>query len=170
MIQKLLPKLVLTDIDGVWTDTGMYYDQTGNELKKFSTSDSAGVLICKLLLIPVGIITGENTAIVERRAEKLKIDHLFQGVDNKLSVAKGLCEQMGISLSEVAYIGDDLGDIQLLKSVGFSATPANAPDYIKSIVSYVTPISGGQGAFRVFVEEICRRAGVFTEVLCHYDL
>lgn len=170
MIQKLLPKLVLTDIDGVWTDAGMYYDQTGNEWKKFNTSDSAGILFCKQLSIPVGIITGEDTTIVKRRAEKLKIDYLFQGVDDKLFVANKLCEQMGISLSEVAYIGDDLGDIQLLKSVGFSATPANASDYIKSIVSYVTPVSGGQGAFRVFIEEICRNAGVFTEVLCHYGL
>jgi YrbI family 3-deoxy-D-manno-octulosonate 8-phosphate phosphatase len=165
MIQNMLPKLVLTDIDGVWTDAGMYYDQTGNEWKKFSTSDSAGILFCKLLDIPVGIITGEDTAIVKRRAEKLKIDYLFQGVDNKLSVAKGLCEQMGISLSEVAYIGDDLGDVQLLKSVGFSATPANAPKYIQEIVDFVTPTNGGSGAFRSFVEEILRRSEKLSDII-----
>ena len=73
----MLPKLILTDIDGVWTDGGMYYDQTGNEFKKFCTSDSAGVLFCKKLKIPIGIITGEDTFIVKRRAEKLKIDFLF---------------------------------------------------------------------------------------------
>lgn len=165
MILKMLPKLVLTDIDGVWTDAGMYYDQTGNEWKKFSTSDSAGILFCKLLSIPVGIITGEDTAIVKRRAEKLKIDYLFQGIDNKLSVANGLCEQLGISLSEVAYIGDDLGDVPLLKAVGFSGAPANAPIYIQEIVDFVTPANGGSGAFRSFVEEILRRSEKLSDII-----
>lgn len=77
-----LPKLILTDIDGVWTDGGMYYDQTGNEWKRFNTSDSAGVLFAHKLGIIVGIITGEQTNIVKRRSEKLKIDYLFQGVQN----------------------------------------------------------------------------------------
>ena len=76
----MLPKLVLTDIDGVWTDGGMYYDQTGNEWKKFNTYDSAGVLFAHKLNIPVGILTGEKTTIVERRANKLKVDYLLQGV------------------------------------------------------------------------------------------
>jgi len=121
MIEQLLPKLVLTDIDGVWTDAGMYYDQTGNEWKKFSTSDSAGVLFCKHLSIPVGIITGEDTDIVKRRSDKLRIDYLYQGIQDKLSVATSLCQELNIRLSEVAYIGDDLGDVALLKAVGFSA-------------------------------------------------
>ena len=83
-----LPKLVLTDIDGVWTDGGMYYDNNGNEFKKFNTSDSAGILFLKKLNIPIGIVTGEDTKIVKKRAEKLKIDYLFQGVKDKLSIAK----------------------------------------------------------------------------------
>lgn len=149
-----LPKLIITDIDGVWTDGGMYYDQTGNEWKKFNTSDSAGVLFSHKFNIPVVIITGEETAIVKRRAEKLKIDHLFQGISDKLTVAKKLCGELKIDLSDVAYIGDDIGDIELLKNVGFSAAPNNAPDYIKSIVHYVTKKNGGDGAFREFVEYI----------------
>jgi len=153
----MLPKLVLTDIDGVWTDGGMYYDQTGNEWKKFHTYDSAGVLFCHKLNIPVGIITGEETEIVKRRAEKLKVDYLFQGVSNKLTIAKDLCKKLNIDLNEVAYIGDDLNDIELLKAVGFSAAPASAPDYIKSIVHYVTAKSGGEGAFREVVETILLR-------------
>ena len=111
-------KLILTDIDGVWTDGGMYYDQTGNEWKKFHTYDSAGVLFAHQLNIPVGIITGESTEIVRRRAEKLKIDFLYQGVRNKVEVASQICQQLGITLDEVAFIGDDLGDIELLKAVG----------------------------------------------------
>ena len=131
-----LPKLILTDIDGVWTDGGMYYDQTGNEWKKFNTSDSAGVLFCHKLGIPVGIITGEKTEIVKRRAKKIKIDYLFQGVQDKLAVANKLCSDLSIDLSEVAYIGDDIGDISLLKKVGFSAAPKNAPKYIRKICEY----------------------------------
>lgn len=170
MIEQLLPKLVITDIDGVWTDAGMYYDQTGNEWKKFSTSDSAGVLFCKHLTIPICIITGEDTNIVQRRAEKLGIEYIFQGIQDKLSVATSLCNQLGISLSEVAYIGDDLGDVALLKAVGFSAAPANSPEYIRNLVHFTTNKSGGDGAFREFVEEILQRGGVFSSVLAHYQI
>jgi YrbI family 3-deoxy-D-manno-octulosonate 8-phosphate phosphatase len=155
-----IPRLVLTDIDGVWTDGGMYYDETGNELKKFNTSDSAGVLFCHLLKIPVGIITGEDTEIVARRAKKLSVDYLFQGVSDKLTVASKLCSELGISLSDVAYIGDDIGDIQLLKSVGISAAPQNAPNYIKNLVGYITSKNGGEGAFREFVEWIMENENI----------
>jgi YrbI family 3-deoxy-D-manno-octulosonate 8-phosphate phosphatase len=153
-MQSKIPKLILTDVDGVWTDGGMYYDQTGNEWKKFNTSDSAGVLFCKKLNIPVGIITGEDTEIVKRRAGKLKVDYLFQGINDKLKVAKELCEHLEITLSDVAYIGDDLGDLGLLKEVGFSASPSNAPIYVREKVNFVTKKKGGEGAFREFVEHI----------------
>ena len=161
----MLPKLIITDIDGVWTDGGMYYDQTGNEWKKFNTSDSAGVLFCKKLNIPVCIITGEDTEIVRRRADKLKIDFLFQGISDKLTVAKELCKKLDIDLSEVAYIGDDLGDIELLKAAGFSCAPANAPLYIQSGVNYVTKLKGGDGAFREFIEHIINLNLSLEEVL-----
>ena len=150
-------KLVITDIDGVWTDGGMYYDQTGNEWKKFNTSDSAGVLFCKKLNIPVCIITGEETEIVKRRAEKIKIDYLFQGVGDKLTVAKKLCLELNINLSDVAFIGDDINDVALLREVGISASPDNAPDYIKEMVSFTTAKKGGDGAFREFVETILNK-------------
>lgn len=148
------PKLILTDIDGVWTDGGMYYDQTGNEWKKFHTYDSAGVLFAHQNEIPVGIITGEDTEIVARRAAKLKIDYLFQGVKNKLEVVENLCKELNISLDEVAYIGDDLGDIELLKNVGISATPNSAPEYVKKYSQMVMTKNGGEGVFREFVEKI----------------
>ena len=160
-----LPKLILTDIDGVWTDGGMYYDQTGNEWKKFNTSDSAGVLFAKYLGIPVGIITGEETEIVSRRASKLKIDFLFQGVQNKLGVAEELARKLQIDLYQVAYIGDDIGDLELLKRVGIAASPANSPTYIQSHVQYVTKKAGGEGAFREFVEWILSSCEVKVESL-----
>lgn len=157
-----LPKLILTDIDGVWTDGGMFYDQLGNEWKKFNTYDSAGVLFAHHLNIPVAIITGETTEIVKRRSEKLKIDYLFQGVKDKLRTALELVYELGIGLDDVAYIGDDLNDIELLSKVGFSAAPCNAPDYIKSQVDYVTSLKGGDGAFREFVEYIIEKRSQIT--------
>ena len=150
----ILPKLILTDIDGVWTDGGMYYDQTGNEWKKFHTYDSAGVLFAHNYGIPVGIITSENTEIVRRRAKKLKIDYLFQGVSDKLDVTTDLCNKLNIGLSQVAYIGDDIGDINLLKAVGIAGVPANAPDYIKKLSTIPLSKCGGEGVFREFVEKI----------------
>jgi 3-deoxy-D-manno-octulosonate 8-phosphate phosphatase (KDO 8-P phosphatase) len=161
-------KLFLTDIDGVWTDGGMYYDSTGNELKKFNTSDSAGVLFLRILNIPMGIITGEDTEMVQRRADKLKIDNLFMGVKDKVTVAKSICQKLGISLSEVAYIGDDINDILLLREVGLSACPANALEYIKKEVDWVIPTKGGDGAFRAFVELYLTEINKLDFVLSHY--
>lgn len=150
----MIPKLILTDIDGVWTDGGMYYDQTGNEWKKFHTYDSAGVLFAHQRGIKVGILTGETTNIVERRAKKLKIDFLYQGAQDKLAIAKELCSQLNIELAEVAYIGDDINDIQLLKAVGISGVPSSAPDYIKRLSTLSLSKAGGEGVFREFVEKI----------------
>lgn len=150
----MLPKLILTDIDGVWTDGGMYYDQTGNEWKKFNTSDSAGVLFAHRLNIPVGIITGEETHIVARRSNKLRVDYLFQNTKDKLAVAQSLCEELHITLKDVAYIGDDIGDINLLKQVGFAGVPASAPDYVKVLGNVPLSKKGGEGVFREFVEKI----------------
>jgi 3-deoxy-D-manno-octulosonate 8-phosphate phosphatase (KDO 8-P phosphatase) len=149
--------LILTDIDGVWTDGGMYYDQTGNEWKKFHTYDSAGVLLAHQHNIPVGIITGEETEIVRRRAEKLKVDYLFQGVKDKLKTATQLCKELKITLSEIAYIGDDINDIALLKAAGISACPNSAPEQTKQAVQMVLKKNGGEGVFREFVEKIMEK-------------
>ena len=154
-----LPKLILTDIDGVWTDGGMYYDQTGNEWKKFNTSDSAGVLFAHRLNIPIGIITGETTQIVERRASKLHIPYVFQGTMRKLEVAKKLCDDLKIDLKDVAYIGDDIVDIELLQAVGIAGVPASAPDYIKKLGNVELSKNGGEGVFREFVEKIILMSG-----------
>ncbi len=160
-----LPKLVLSDIDGVWTDGGMYYDQTGNEWKKFNTYDSAGILLCKKLNIPTGIITGENTNIVKYRIQKLKIDYLYQGIQDKLIVVSSLCNKLKISLDDVAYIGDDVNDISVLQAVGISGAPDNSPYYIKNKVQIVTSSSGGEGAFREFIETILLNNGINIETI-----
>jgi len=161
-------KLFITDIDGVWTDGGMYYDIHGNELKKFNTSDSAGVLFLKLIGIPVVIITGEENEIVRRRAEKLKIEKLYMGIQNKLKAAEKLCREFNISLDEVAFIGDDLADIPLLRKAGLSACPASAPVYVKSEVKWALTRSGGEGVFREFVEKFLQKTGKLDLIIKQY--
>ena len=162
-------KLVLTDIDGVWTDGGMYYDNKDNEWKKFNTSDSAGIIFLRKLGIPVGIITGEDTEIVRRRAEKLKVEYLFMGVQDKLKVARELCAKLGIDLTqEVAYIGDDINDIPLLEKVRISATPANAPEYVRPFARWNLKKKGGDGVFREFVEKIMDEYNLGDKMLRDY--
>ncbi len=119
----MLPKLVITDIDGVWTDGGMYYTADGDVMKRFSVKDGWGVAFLRKLEIPVAIMTGENTPIVQKRADKLKIKHCYLGVKDKVSQASALCEELGITLDEVAFIVDDINDLPLLRLVGFSASP-----------------------------------------------
>ena len=149
-----LPKLILTDIDGVWTDGGMYYDQTGNEWKRFHTYDSAGVLFAHHFNIPVGIITGEDTEIVRRRAKKLNVDYLYLGAKDKVAITQSLCDELHIGFDEVAFIGDDLNDMRLLKLVGWAGVPASAPEYVKELANVRLNKCGGDGVFREFVESI----------------
>jgi len=147
-----IPKLIITDVDGVLTDGGMYYDNKDNEWKKFNTSDSWGVAFCKALKIPVAIITGENTNIVKRRGEKLKLEEVLMGVQDKLKAADGLREKYKLDWKDIAFIGDDINDLKLLQKVGYSACTQNAPAYIKDKVKTVTKKNGGDGAFREYVE------------------
>jgi YrbI family 3-deoxy-D-manno-octulosonate 8-phosphate phosphatase len=160
-----LPKLIATDIDGVWTDGGMYYTESGDEFKQFNTYDAAGVVFCRLLDIPVAIITGEASQAVKRRAEKLKITRCHTGIVDKLTVLKAICQELQISLSDVAYVGDDINDIPVLREAGFSACPSSAPIYIQQIVTKVLTKKGGEGVFREFVEDILTAAGVLEPLL-----
>ena len=147
-------KLVLTDIDGVWTDGGMYYSPEGDFMKMFNTSDSVGVLFLRKMKIPLGFISGEKNEILQKRADKLKIDYLYMGIQDKLKIVDELVKELHIKLVNVAYIGDDLNDIKVMKAVGLSAAPAQAPDYIKKYATWQMERKGGEGAFREFVERI----------------
>ena len=161
----MLPKLFITDIDGVWTDGGMYYTAEGDVMKRFCVKDGWGVIFLRHLNIPVVIMTGENTPIVAKRAEKLKIDRCYLGVKDKLELARKICAESGISLQEVAFIGDDINDLPLLQSVGFSACPANTPFYVKQAVRYIGQVKGGDGAFREFVETLLASEGILLKVV-----
>ena len=155
--EKKTIKLFLSDVDGVLTDAGMYYSENGDELKKFNTHDGKGFELLRKANIKTGIITSENTKIVERRAEKLKVDFLYQGKEHggKLEAAQTICKGLGIALDEVAYIGDDVNCHELLSNVGFAACPSNAVDKIKSIPNIlILNTKGGEGAVREFVNKI----------------
>ena len=144
-------KLVISDVDGVLTDGGMYYSENGDELKKFNTRDGMAFQLMRKRGIKTAIITSENTKMVERRAAKLHIDYLMQGKHNggKLEAAKEICEKIGIKLSEVAFIGDDVNDIELLEQVGFPFCPADAADKVKKISGItVLKTAGGNGVHR----------------------
>ena len=149
-------KLFLTDVDGVLTDGGMYYSETGDELKKFNTRDGMAFDLLRERGIKTGIITGENTKIVENRARKLKVDYLVQGrnPEGKLASAMEICLKEGISLDEVAYIGDDINCFDLLEKVGMKACPSDACDQVKYIDGIIILANkGGEGAVREFVEK-----------------
>jgi YrbI family 3-deoxy-D-manno-octulosonate 8-phosphate phosphatase len=148
-------KLFLTDVDGVLTDAGMYYSENGDELKKFNTRDGKAFELLKKAGIKTGIITSENTKIVENRAKKLNVDYLYQGALNKLPIIEKICSQENISLKQVAYVGDDVNDELALTKVGFPSCPQNANTVIKQIPNInILESKGGEGAFREFVEHI----------------
>lgn len=164
VLSKCLPqpkiKLFLSDVDGTLTDGGMYYSENGDELKKFNTRDGMGFQLLREAGIKTGIITSENTQIVVNRSQKLKIDFLIQGKRNggKLAAAQAICDQIGITLDEVAYIGDDINCQALLEAVGLSACPADACEIIKNIPSIkIMKHKGGEGCVREFIETITLR-------------
>ena len=145
-------KILLTDCDGVLTDGGMYYYDNGVEGKKFNTRDGMAMQILKMNGIKTGIITGENTKIVENRANKLKIDYLYMGVKNKHQILLEICEKENITPNNVAYIGDDINDLEILKNVGFSACPKDAIEEVKKICTFVSSKDGGKGVVRDVIE------------------
>jgi len=147
-------KLVGTDIDGVWTDGKMYYSPNGDYLKAFSTYDGMAVEILKNHGLDILIMTGENSDMVKKRAEKLNIDKVYLHEKEKLKRLKYICSRYNYKLEEVAYIGDDINDFEVLEAVGLSAMPSSSPVLNMFKPDIVTKRGGGEGAFREFVENI----------------
>lgn len=146
-------KLFLTDVDGVLTDAGMYYSENGDELKKFNTRDGMAFELLRKSGIKIGIITSEKTKIVEARAIKLKMDFLFQGAVDKLSIIKEICDKENISPSDVAFVGDDINDKLALENVGFPFCPRDANTKIKNIYNIkILNTKGGDGVVREAVD------------------
>jgi 3-deoxy-D-manno-octulosonate 8-phosphate phosphatase (KDO 8-P phosphatase) len=152
-------RLFAMDVDGVLTDTGMYYSETGDELKKFNTRDGMGIKLLQHAGIITAFITKEKTAIVERRGAKLAVPEIHQGADDKLAVLRQLVEKYGLTLAEVAYIGDDVNDLEVLEAVGFSAAPADAVAAVLKVVDYVGVKKGGEGVVREVADLILGPSG-----------
>jgi len=147
-------RLVAMDVDGVLTDAGMYYTEAGDELKKFNTRDGMGVALVREAGLATAILTRESTKLVERRGAKMRIDHVFIGVTDKLTCMHGLLEQLGLTLDQVAYIGDDVNDYELLCHVGLAAAVRDASRLPKSVAHIITDAKGGEGAVRELCEII----------------
>lgn len=147
-------RLFASDVDGVLTDAGMYYAESGDEWKKFNTRDGMGIKLLQKAGVVTALVTQERTKIVARRGEKLAIPEVHQGIFDKLSTLKEMAARYQLTLEQVAYIGDDVNDLEALKAVGFSAAPADAmPEVLKS-VQYVCRKKGGEGAVREVVDMI----------------
>lgn len=153
-------KLFLTDVDGCLTDGGMYYSANDEELKRFCVYDGMGMVCLQQAGIPCGILTSENSPIVKARAEKLKLKYLYLGVGSKVNpdclskkqAAQQICDELGITLADVCFVGDDINDVELLRAVGYPCCPPNARPEVKALPNiHILNTPGGQGTIR----EIC---------------
>jgi 3-deoxy-D-manno-octulosonate 8-phosphate phosphatase (KDO 8-P phosphatase) len=152
-------RLLLTDVDGVLTDGGMTFDEDGRELKTFNVRDGLGVKLFQRAGGKVGIVTGRSSRVVDHRASDLGIAIIHQGVKEKLSVVEQIAAAEGVSLEEVAFIGDDLPDLTAVKAVGFGVAVADAASELIAAADYVTEAPGGRGAFREVVEKLLKESG-----------
>ena len=153
-------RLFLTDVDGTLTDGGMYYGSDGTEFKKFNTRDGMGLQMLQRTGVKVGIVTSENIAINVNRARKLGLDYLKQGTRDggKLAATLEICEEMGITMEQVAYIGDDVNCFELLAAVGWAACPADACDKVKKIPHIrILTRRGGDACVREWIDQILAR-------------
>lgn len=148
-------RLILTDCDGVLTDAGVYYSERGEELKRFNIRDGMAVeRLRNLAGVDTGIVTGERSGSVTKRAEKLAITECHLYAKDKNAVVRSILERLGLQSDELAYIGDDVNDLPAFALAGLTACPADAVDEIRSIADIILKKCGGHGAFREFSEII----------------
>lgn len=141
-------RLLILDVDGVLTDGGLQFDNRGEEYKTFNSLDGHGIRMMLECGIEVAVITGRESKIVEHRMADLGVEHLHQGSRNKLATFKKLIQDIGVMPKQVAYVGDDLPDLPVLRRVGFPVAVANAHEYVRQHCAWVTHASGGHGAVR----------------------
>lgn len=147
-------KMIVMDVDGTLTDGKIYYGSDGELFKAFNVRDGYSLIRCKDLGIITAIITGKESKIVENRAKDLKISEVYQNIQNKIEVLKILIEKYGLDKSEVAYIGDDVNDIECMRHCGLTACPADAAAQVKAVSDFISEYNGGNGAVRDFIEYI----------------
>lgn len=155
-------KLVILDVDGTLTDGGIYYDSNGNELKRFDVKDGLGIKVAMSMGLEFAIITGRESPMVIKRANELGIQYLKTGIQKKYSAMVELIIELGLTLENVCFIGDDLNDLQCMNNVALKMCPSDAADEIKEISDYVSAKNGGYGAVRECLEVLSCKKGCWT--------
>jgi 3-deoxy-D-manno-octulosonate 8-phosphate phosphatase (KDO 8-P phosphatase) len=161
-------RLLLLDVDGVMTDGRIIYDDRGGETKAFDVRDGHGIKMLQRAGIRIGIITGRQSPVVDRRAAELGIDLVYQGAKDKLLPFREILDRTGFPADAVAYVGDDVVDLPVLRRVGFAATVADGMDEIKPFVHYVTRCRGGRGAVREICDLLLKETGRWQSVAERY--
>lgn len=158
-------KLLVIDVDGTMTDAGIYYDENGNELKKFCTKDAAGFFAAHKVGIKIMVLTGRECAATTRRMNEMKVDYLCQNIKDKVSYLNGFIEEQGLNASQIGYIGDDLNDLPAMKMVGYVACPADSCVEVKNIANYISTVKGGYGAVRDVIEHLLRESNEWEDAI-----
>jgi 3-deoxy-D-manno-octulosonate 8-phosphate phosphatase (KDO 8-P phosphatase) len=161
-------RLLLLDVDGVMTDGRIVFDDRGGETKAFDVKDGHGLKLLQRAGIRIGIITGRQSPVVERRAAELGIELVYQGAKDKLVPFRDILQRTGLDPEAVAYVGDDLVDLPVLRRVGFAATVADAHEEVKPHVHYVTCHCGGRGAVREICDLLLKESGRWEAVTARY--
>ena len=158
-------KYFIIDVDGTMTDAGIYYDDHGNELKKFCTRDAAGFFAAKQAGIKVMVLTGRECQAVARRMTELKVDFLYQNVKEKADFLKRFMEKNKIRKEEIAYLGDDLNDLPGMRLAGFIGCPKDACEEIRNVADYISAEKGGHGAVRDIISYVLKIRNEWDEVI-----
>jgi 3-deoxy-D-manno-octulosonate 8-phosphate phosphatase (KDO 8-P phosphatase) len=158
-------ELIVLDVDGTMTDSRITYSENGDEIKSFNVKDGLAIASWRKLGKQVAIITGRSSKIVARRAKELHIEYFYQGIHNKREVLEELLEKLGLTMENVASIGDDLNDLQMLKASKISFVPRDASAYVDKIATVVLSQEGGDGAVREMIEYLIRNEGLEEKYL-----
>ncbi len=156
---------LIIDVDGTMTDAGIYYDEHGNELKKFCTKDAAGFFAARQAGIKIMVLTGRECAATTRRMQEMKVDYLVQNIKDKISYLDNFMKENHISFEQIGYLGDDLNDYAGMKAAGYAGCPADACEEIKAICDYVSPVKGGQGAVRDIITYLLKQRGEWEQAV-----
>lgn len=155
-------RLLITDVDGVLTDGGLLFDNQGQEYKIFNSLDGHGIRLLLESGLEVAVITGRHSEIVNHRMNDLGVQHIYQGYRDKLPAFRTLLESAQFEASEVAYVGDDLPDLPIMRRVGFAIAVQNAHDFVKQNCDWVTTQTGGHGAIREVADYILKAQGLLN--------
>ena len=163
-------KLLVSDVDGVWTDGRIIYTSDGAEIKEFNVRDGLGVKLAQRVGITVALLTSRQSPAIERRAKELGIAEVIQGAANKLIEIEKLAQRLGISFDQIAYAGADLPDLGPMQRVAISAAPSDAAPEVRAAATWQLEAAGGRGAFRELVERLLRERGDWDQLVREFAI